>query len=211
MTRLKLSLRKGNSKLGRIYNISLPPGLTCAKTAKCYEEGCYARKFYNLRPQCRNAWDTNYALYLENPEGYFRYIQAVLSLERVPLFRWHVSGDIPDIEYLRWMHNTADVCPDTRFLCFTKRTDLLGLWYNDLKTVNVPKNLRFVLSMWPGVSIDKECDDKLSALFPKAWMRDSEKPDPRIPRDAVPCDGGCDKCGLCWHMKAGDSVVFDKH
>ena len=50
--------------------------------------------------------------------------------------------------------------------------------------------------------------------FPIAWMRDTRRgrtADPRIPADVTECDGGCDKCQLCWGMRPGQSVVFNRH
>jgi hypothetical protein len=71
----------------------------------------------------------------------------------------------------------------------------------------VPENLTVVLSAWPGVKIAKG----ILRGFPVAWMRDPKNPDPRIPADARECDGGCDKCLLCWGLKPGESVFFNKH
>lgn len=202
----KVNLQKGNTKLGKVVNVSLPPGVTCRPDAKCFKDGCYALKFYKLRNACKNAWDQNLALATHNRDGYFDYIRATVVLGQPDLFRWHVSGDIPDADYLTRMVAVAKACPKTRFLCFTKQYELVMAQPWASHSMHATGNLSVVVSAWPGIPIPAEL-----ALWPTAWVRDPKNPDPRIPENAIPCDGGCDKCGLCWALKPGESVVFARH
>ena len=198
---MSVSIQKGNSKLGHVLNISLPPGKTCS-SLPCFTEGCYARKFYDLRANVRQCWDGNYEAWVADPSQYFADIATRIKKDKPKLFRFHCGGDIPSSGYLRRMCELADLFNRVKFLAFTKRYE----WVYAMRN-HTPKNLRFVLSMWPGVEVEQAIIDH----FPCTWMRDPKNPDPRIPRTALNCPGGCDSCGLCWHMEAGQSVVFDRH
>ena len=200
-----LSVPRGNSKLGDTLNISLPPGVTCRRAAPCYNEGCYGRKFYRMRGTVQRAWDNNLRLLNANRERYFDIIAAHITIANPRLFRWHVSGDIVDLDYLRRMISLAHAKPDTKFLAFTKQYEIVedamaNHWH-------FPPNLRLVISAWPGLDIPSGLRD----IFPVAWMIDKKNPDPRFPHDAKRCNGGCNSCGLCWQMNAGESTYFDKH
>jgi len=201
-----VNIQRGNTKLGKVLNVSLPPGRTCSPSVPCFNQGCYARKFYHLRGACRNAWDHNYALAMTKRDFYFEFIRATVALGEPELFRWHVSGDIPDADYLVRMIAVAQACPKTRFLCFTKQYGIVAAQPWKGRGARAVKNLNVVVSAWPGLPIPAELRS-----FPTAWMRDRKNPDPRIPADAVECDGGCDTCGLCWMLEPGRSVVFVKH
>jgi hypothetical protein len=138
------------------------------------------------------------------PADYFGLI--IDSLKRsisTKLWRWHVAGDIPDIDYLCGMVTVANANPKVSFLAFSKR-------YNFIKEFaafgKIPTNLNIVLSMWPGYKLPKGLDK-----FPKAWMLDKCNVDKRIPKKATECPGACETCGLCWEMKGGQHVQFRKH
>jgi hypothetical protein len=204
-----IHIQKGNSKLGKTMNIALPPGITCAPGIPCYNDGCYARKFYTLRPNVRKAWDENYELMTKDRPAYFDYIRAAVSVSKPDLFRWHVSGDIVHFAYLYDMIEVARKCKDTQFLCFTKRYEILSMLQMD-GMPKVPKNLSLVVSAWPGLDIP----EPLMKKYPIAYMRDHRKgkvPDPRIPTTVNECNGGCETCGLCWKLKSGESTVFNRH
>ena len=199
-------IMSGNSKMGSVLHINLPPCRSCDTSLPCYTtpRACYARKFADLRPSCRDSWESNWKALMRDRDRYFNAIELALIRKRPRLFRWHSAGDIPDGDYLMRVLALAKHYPWVKFMAFTKKYDLAGL---NVNSRNRPKNLAVVLSGWPGVTIP----GAIRRRFPTAWMRDPKHPDPQIPADARPCGGGCDKCGLCWNLKAGESVVFKKH
>lgn len=198
----------GNTKLGRTMHVNLPPPRSCDTSLPCFRGGreCYAMKFYGLRANVRKAWDANWHKLMTARPDYFDAIYEAVRKRKPALFRWHSAGDIPDADYLKCVVGVADWCPDTAFMVFTKKYDLIAQCPL-LRRGRKPANLTVVLSMWPGVKIPAS----ISRRFPKAWMLDPKRPDPRIPATARECGGGCDTCGLCWHLKPGQSVVFHKH
>lgn len=193
---MKIHISSGNSKLRKLPNISLPPGVTCALGVPCYEDGCYARKAYTMYSRTWHAWGSNFKIYLESPADYFRQITEWLDTRKPEMFRWHVGGDIPRLGYLHGMADIAKAVPSTRFLAFTKRYDLIGEFPREF-----PENLRIILSAWPGVPMDNPRD------LPIAWLAE----DPRAPLSAFPCGGLCDLCAMCWKLGKGESVVFERH
>lgn len=193
-----MKMSEGNSKIGKVQNISLPPGSSCrdehGNIPPCYNNGCYARKAFRMYPSVRTAWSNNINHYLADPVDYFRQIRDAV---KPGLFRWHVAGDIVDQDYLEGMISVAIYNQDTRFLCFTKK---YWLGYS-----GVPENLQIVFSAWPGYPLPDQ--DK----FPIAWLES----DIRRPLDGyyLRCPGQCTECGhKCWTaLDAGIDVVFKKH
>ena len=208
-----LTLTTGNTKLGRVLNISLPPPASCDLTMPCFAKGCYAmRSCYGLYPEVRTAWDGNMRVWREGgPLGYFSAVREAVAKAKPELFRWHVGGDIPDNgydgegdAYAGGICAVADDFPDVRFRIFTKRYAVVR---RNAKMLKSCPNLTVSLSMWPGV----KCHAATLKAWSASWVRDPKNPDPRIPADAKECSGRCDTCQLCWGLKPGESVVFDKH
>lgn len=187
----------GNTKIGEIANLSLPPVLSCGKDVPC-ASSCYALKAMKQYPATRAAWTRNLEAYRASPELFFQSVRAFLILARPPRFRIHVAGDFVDQAYLDGWVATAKEFPDTHFLAFTKRFDLTF-------PAVTGTNITIVFSMWPGFGDP-------TVPFPKAWMKDPKNLDTRIPETAYPCSGNCDAdCFLCWNLNPDESVVFEKH
>lgn len=206
-----LTLTTGNSKMGRVLNISLPPPQTCDTSLPCYKSGCYAmRTAYGLYPEVRAAWNGNLQVWMRSRDRYIDAVDAAIDKAKPDLFRWHVGGDIPGWLSDAHAYIVDAICgiakrhPDVRFWSTTKKHFLVSL---HRRAIAACPNLTVMLSMWPGL----EADGRLLRHWPTAWVNDPKNPDPRIPKDARPCSGRCDTCAACWGMKAGESVVFKKH
>jgi len=194
---MMVRLSPGNMKLGKLTNISLTPVVSCQKGVPCSKKDCYALKAYRMYKNVRECWDSNYRYYLQDNEGFFNNIIEQLNKKKPERFRWHVAGDIVDQEYFNGMVRVAETLPDTSFLCYTKKYEL------DFS--NAPRNLRIVISAWPGLEIPK----KLYSM-PIAWLsEDTRRPEERQHRI---CNDDCPDCGyLCYEAGSKFDVVFDKH
>lgn len=180
----------GNTKIGKTSNISLPPVIACFDYP-CKND-CYAIKFYKLRPEVKKAWDDNLQLVKTNRKKYFNEIRRYL-LKKVPqYFRWHISGDILDQDYLEQMKIIAHDYDFINFLVLTK-----GYHFN---FNNTPNNLSIILSVWPGINVP-------DMGLPLAFVESREET--RI-FNALDCPGECEKCRICWDLK-GKNIVFKKH
>ena len=118
-----ISISKGNSKMGFIPSVSLPPIVTCAYGCKCAKK-CYAAKLCKLRPSVRNAYQRNLGILLKDDMGYWYQVNQAVKMSRY--FRFHVSGDIPDMNYLDRMVKLAQELPGTTFLAFTKQYNFIN-------------------------------------------------------------------------------------
>jgi hypothetical protein len=199
-----LHISAGNSKMGAIPSFSLPAGMTCAggAGAPCFKD-CYARRLQTARPNVLKAYCENLTLVESDPEWCRSFLNWWLDNPNAPrMFRIHVSGDFFSRDYwLLWL-DVIRKHPDTRFMAFTKQFGVVRT-----EAGSLPENLTLIASAWPGVALP----DWVQGTLPIAYMQDGTET--RVPKDAHRCDGNCaGECrGHCWKMKAGDSVVLEKH
>ena len=199
---IKLHISKGNRKMGAIPSFSLPSGITCSEQARqtCHFDCYYRRHCERFKKVCSNGAE-NYAACknsLWEVEGYLNWYFDNPNAPR--LFRIHVGGDFFSLDYLKMWLRVVEKHPDTRFLAFTKRFDLLAQ-LNEI----LPNNFSLILSAWPGMEIPND----LRSRFPVAWMQDGTEN--RVPETAIECSGNCMECqAKCWAL-SGHDVVFHKH
>lgn len=201
VTRPRVSISAGNTKMGAIPSISLPPVITCAAGCKCAAK-CYAAKLCRLRPTVRAAYQRNLDILAEDPGDYWRQIRAAAATAR--FFRFHVSGDIPDQGYLLEMIFTAQSNPGTQFLAFTKQYEIV----NGLLAMGyaIPANLKLIFSAWPGMPMDNPYRLPVANVIFRG-----QQPDPAWKI----CGGNCTECACqgvgCWELKRGESIAFYEH
>ena len=197
----RVTISRGNRKLGAIMNVSIQPVQCCPKGIPCAEGGCYALKSLRLYPKTRKAWAKNARIAKTNPRSYFSQISNSIADRKPRYFRWHVAGDILNVDYLRQMCRIAAHNPRTQFLVFTKAFDIVNAYEN---REALPRNLVVIFSAWPGVRIVNPHGHRI------AWMQDGRED--RVPEDAIRCLDGCETCGICFRLpKLGRDVVFQKH
>lgn len=200
MSTVKIS--KGNSKLGAIPSVSLPSIKTCRQCA-CREK-CYAQKLERLRPSVRNAYQHNLEVLRKDPETYWREVEASIMMSR--FFRFHVSGDIPNDEYLTRMVTAAGRNTHCQILCFTKRYEMVNAFIENGGIL--PSNLHMIFSGWVGLDMVNPFS------LPEAHVR-YRNGFTTAREDAFHCGGNCTECALtdggCWNLQKGQQVVFDEH
>lgn len=101
-----VTISNGNSKLGVIPSVSLPACTTCNPSAPCFKT-CYARRLEARRASVRDSYAHNLDVLVADPRAYWLQVRAAAVMAR--FFRFHVSGDMPNAEYLREMVITARV------------------------------------------------------------------------------------------------------
>lgn len=211
-----ISISKGNIKMGDISSISLPAVVTCRPDAPCFLK-CYARKMCAYRDTVRAAYERNLDIYRNNPDSYWLQLRAHCSM--VSAFRFHVSGDIPDREYLDSMIKLARDCKNCLFLVFTKRAE----WVNDkISTLKkqkkaLPKNLHIILSNWGSWTLENPYGLPVTSVIPR---HTSPAEIQRLVSDgSTICpskhgEWGCADCfraGInCW-AKSTKQILFPEH
>lgn len=197
-----VKISNSNSKMGNIPSVSLPSVVTC-RECDCQTK-CYARKLERLRPAVRNAYRHNLEVLNNDPETYWREVEAAIMLTR--FFRFHVSGDIPDSAYLDKMAEIAERNEHCQILCFTKKYEIVNNHIAD--NWGLPDNLHIILSAWDNLPLDNPYN------LPVAYVRFRDG-HTDAPEYAVNCGGNCSECastdGGCWNLKVGEAVVFNEH
>ena len=198
-----VSISKGNSKMGCIPSVSLPPVTTCRPNAPCIGK-CYAHKLAKLRPSVRNAYSNNMTLLNEDPTTYWREVEATIMLARY--FRFHVSGDIPDETYLRRMVSVAARNTHCEILCFTKKYELVNQYLSE--GYCIPQNLHIIFSGWIGLEMANPFS------LPEAHVK-YKNGFTTAKEDAIECGGNCTECALtdcgCWKLKSGQQILLNEH
>lgn len=198
-----ITISKGNSKMGLIPSVSLPAGITCNPDAPCYK-ACYARRLAARRKNVRLSYEKNLRLWESQPDIYKLQIKAAASMQR--FFRYHVSGDIPDKNYLNMMVEIADEVPECQFMAFTKQYQLVNDWI--VEKGELPKNLQIIFSVWRGF----DCLNIYKLPEAHVHYRDGER---TARPDAQQCGGNCTKCCLggegCWNLKSGEQIEINEH
>lgn len=197
-----VSISAGNSKMGGIRSVSLPSLITC-RQCDCAKK-CYAHKLEKLRPTVRNAYQRNLDILISDPDTYWREVEAAIMVSC--FFRFHVSGDIPHMDYLEHMVKIACRQTHCEILCFTKRYEFVNEYI--FNRGEIPSNLHLIFSGWPGLEMVNPYQ------LPEAHVmfRDGTT---TAKGDAVQCSGNCTECAICdggcWSLKAGEQVVFNEH
>ena len=142
----KLSISPGNKKMGAIPSVSLPPIVTCPAGAPCAKK-CYAAKLCRIYKNVKAAYNNNLNILNSSPVEYWQQVRAAAKTTKY--FRYHVSGDIPDIQYLAEMVVTAEQIPDTMFLAFTKQYNMVNDLLNSIG--HFPDNLKIIFSEWGNI------------------------------------------------------------
>lgn len=203
--KLHVSISTGNSKLGAIPSVSLIPVLDCANCSAC-GHSCYDLRHDLIYKAGRIARVTNNLIYTCAPQRYFREIKAWLTLNFPRAFRWHIGGGIKDVFYYHQMIHIAETFPDIKFLCFTKRFNLVNQEY--AKGNIAPDNLRIIFSGWKGQKMPNPYG------FPSAHPLFSDGTT-SAHDGAKLCTNNCTEClhekRLCWTLGNNEEVIFPAH
>ena len=204
---LKIHISAGNSKLGSIMNISLPPVVTCHNCSNC-SKYCYAIRSYNRFTGTAAGWNENYLLFLTDPDRYFSDISKAVKTQR--FFRWHVSGDIVSDRYLAGMIDVAFENPKVEFLAFTKAYQIVNDWIKNES--DIPSNLHLLFSASPGVDMPNpygipECHINFADPALNTYCGGAEY--------EYHCTGNCTECAIngcgCFFLKPGDVTIINQH
>ena len=184
---IKMCISSGNRKIGKTLNVSLPPIMTCANCKEC-KHLCYDVKACLQYPNTViDARMRNLVILLKDRNEYFKRIQDKLNGRRKnKFFRWHVAGDIIDIDYFDRMVEIAKKNPDFVFWTYTKNYKVVNEWISEHgnKKSALPKNLSVMFSEWRGVEMVNPY--KLGEF--RVVFKDEKKP------KGFYCPGNCDDC-----------------
>jgi hypothetical protein len=201
MDNLKLSISKGNSKMGAIPSVSLPACITCNPAAPCFSV-CYALRLEKRYKNTRSAYAHNLEVLKSAPASYWAQVKAAATTTR--FFRYHVSGDIPNANYFYNMVQLAYDLPGTTFLAFTKQYNIVNDYLNN--GGRYPANLKIIFSNWGAW----KCDNPYNLPVCEVILRGDTPAD-----DWKVCGGNCTECACrgvgCWQLSDGDTIAIYQH
>ena len=187
--------------MGAIPSVSLPACITCNPDAPCFKL-CYAAKISRIRANVRSAYEKNLAILKEDSGAYWLQVRAAAITTR--FFRFHVSGDIPNLDYFAEMVKTAEELPGTTFLAFTKQHHIVNEFLNN--GGEIPKNLKIIFSNWG----KWKCNNPHGLPVCEVIFK-GETP----AEDWKICGGNCTDCACrgvgCWELKNGETIAIYQH
>jgi len=194
---IKMCISEGNRKIGKTLNVSLPPVMTCPNCSEC-KFLCYDIKACAQYPNTViDARIRNYVILKKDRNEYFNRIQLALNKRKTnKFFRWHVAGDIIDIDYFDRMVTIARNNPEFKFWTYTKNYKAVNAWLekNGGKSA-VPGNFSIMFSEWRGVEmVNPYGFGEFRVVF-----KDEEKP------KGFYCPGNCDVC-----IKSGRGCISNE-
>lgn len=199
----QVSISHGNSKMGAIPSVSLPACVTCNPAAPCFKK-CYALRLERRYKTVSSAYARNLDILSEDPASYWLQVKAAAITTR--FFRYHVSGDIPNIDYFAQMVKTARDLPGTTFLAFTKQFPIVNTYIDTFGADAIPANLKIILSNWGAW----RCENPHGLPVCEVVLKGSEPaPDWKV------CGGNCTECACrgvgCWEIKNGETIAIYEH
>ena len=200
--KIPLCLSKGNRKIGKVMNVSLMPVMTCKNCKEC-KFLCYDIKACVQYPgTVIDARMRNTVLMKRNRDEFFARIDEAMSRRRTnKFFRWHVAGDIVDIDYFNRMVENARKHPDFTIWTYTKMYGIVNEWID--KNGALPGNFHVMFSEWRGMPMDNPHGmPEFRVVF---------KDDPVKPVGHY-CPGNCDICkNLHRGCVVGETTYCNEH
>lgn len=215
---LKVSISPRNEKLGEISSISLPVGVSCRPDAPCFRK-CYARQMSSFRSNVAQSYLTNWRALQLDRDTFFKQVKYHCQMVRV--FRWHIGGDIPDVDYFRRVVKLAEEDAGCVHLLFTKRYDFVNEVVAERvkkHLIKLPKNLHVLFSEWGN---ELRADNPYHLSLTDVWLKKGTRPF-ISDKSAIVCPEQLDasknwKCTDCFRKKFGcfaekrQNIIFLEH
>lgn len=205
---IKMCISDGNRKIGKVINVSLMPVITCGNCKEC-KGFCYDIKACLQYPDTViNARMRNTVLLYRDRDRYFSIIENRIARRRTnKFFRWHVAGDIIDLDYFSRMVEIARRHSDFIFWTYTKMYAIVNAYCDKYGKNSIPENLHIMFSKWDGLKMDNPYNFPVFACR----MKDGNK-DEMNWSEMYKCPGNCDICKkLSRGCLAGENTFADEH
>lgn len=185
VSEIAMCISNGNKKIGKVMNVSLPPLQTCGNCSKCKYE-CYDVKACIQYSNVLDARVRNHVILLKDRDEYFgRIINRCMRRRLHKYFRWHVAGDILDVDYLARMVEIARMFPDFQFWTYTKMYHIVNAYCaTHGGRAAIPANLSIMFSEWRGMPMENPYG------FPEFRVVFKDEVEP----EGFYCPGNCDVC-----------------
>ena len=185
VTDIKFTISSGNKKIGHVMNVSTLPVYTCKNCSGCVKF-CYDIKALLMYPSAIDARVRNTVILWRDRDLFFRLIDEKMSRRRKnKYFRWHVAGDIVDLDYFSRMVENARRHPDFVIWTYTKNYAVVNEYCDIYGKDSIPANFTVMFSEWRGMPIVNPYN------FPEFRVFEEGE---QIPTTAHVCPGNCNIC-----------------
>lgn len=205
----KLTLSKGNSKIGHVINFSLPSKITCPGKTEWCDKHCYAARIERMYPNVKKAWAENFEI--AKSDNFVK--EMTEALKKIPkkytVIRIHVSGDFFNEKYIRDWIEVIKAHPNLSFYAYTKA-------WRVPKMLDALEDLTNLLNMTLFASTDISTKSGVGPIFMREAFAGDNKP---IMKDRTftkcPAQGNiaktCDQCKLCSKASSAVNIFFKTH
>lgn len=159
-----------NSKLSKdgIASINMPPAITCPGAGIC-KQYCYAQVGRQAMGAAKNFRLRAFDLFKTDPKKFEQTLKEEIHRAGRRIVRWHDSGDIVNLSYLKIMVSLAKHFPDIKFYTYTKSHKIVQKFGYE----NLPHNLKIIQSY--GGKHDHLIDTKYP--FAKVFAKEEDIPE----------------------------------
>jgi hypothetical protein len=190
---------RGNIKIGKIKNFSLPVETSCpGKSLWC--KSCYAKRYEKRFKRCQNAYQRN----LNYSEKSFFSELLISQLEKKSgcNVRIHPSGDFYSIEYIDQWINICKKMVNHNFWCYTRSWNVPEL-FPKIKELSKIKNIQVILSTDPTMELPPKD-------FRIAFVEEDIRANGIICLHDTGLKHSCLECGYCFKNKKGNVIFKNK-
>ena len=203
---IAVCISKGNRKIGRVDNVSTAPIICCRNCKEC-KHCCYDIKACMRYKNVMKARARNTALALYDRTSYFEQIFTHVMRMKKKYFRWHVGGDILDLDYLVRVVAIARLLGNKVFWLYTKNYDIV----NQCIAENgpLPSNLHVMYSEWDGVKLVNPYDQPVFSCRLKGGNKNHSD---EYFHTLYKCPGNCEACIKAGRgCVSGETAYVDEH
>lgn len=207
--KLHVTISKGNTKIGKVMNVSIMPILSCGNCSQCMLF-CYDVKACIQYVNVLYARMKNLFLASVYRDRYFSEIDAAMNRRRChKSFRWHVGGEIPDFDYFCRMVENAKRHPDFVIWTYTKMYHIVNKYCDLFGRDAIPENFCIMFSEWDGTEMDNPYN---FPIFTCKLKDGNKNHDPAFFETLWKCPGNCDICKAAGRgCIAKESTYADEH
>lgn len=196
---MSFCISKGNTKLGKITNISMPSYYSCPGHSEWCQKECYALKYQKRYRKCIDSYNNNFELSKDQLNFADMIIDRLSQTHGSPV-RIHVSGDFYNETYITSWLKICTSLPDIKFWAYTRSWVIPNL-FEKIKVLNNLDNIQIFLST--DITMPDPPDN-----FRIAYINNDKR------ANGFTClydknKKTCLECGYCFKTKKGN-VVFGK-
>lgn len=197
----------GNKKIGKTLNFNTLAifggcGGMCGKCG-CFKY-CYAIKDAMRFPAVLRSRAINTVLSMLDRDRYFTEIAEQIERHKSYKFvRFHVSGEIRDMDYLTHMVEIAKQFPERIFWTYTKQYEIVNSYCDKYGKESIPSNFTIMFSEWDGYPMHNPYNFPVFHFVPNGKA---------LHENVFVCPGNCNYCKEhCCGCVAGQSAQAKEH